>query len=107
MDQGTQQNAAMVEQTTATTHGLANEALALFELISRFKLDTTAASHAEVLHKPAAETASRSIAPSPARVHRLTANAGGVSRGPVAAASAQSWKRILSQWTADLRLAGI
>jgi len=91
MDHGTQQNAAMVEQTTATTHGLANEALALFELISRFKLDTTAASHAEVLHKPAAETASRSIAPSPARVHRLTANAGGVSRGPVAAASAQSW----------------
>ncbi len=38
IDQGTQQNAAMVEQTTASTHGLAKEAEGLFELLSRFNL---------------------------------------------------------------------
>ncbi|WP_158284760.1 methyl-accepting chemotaxis protein [Oricola cellulosilytica] len=39
MDRTTQQNAAMVEQTNAATHGLAEEALALFELIAEFKLE--------------------------------------------------------------------
>jgi methyl-accepting chemotaxis protein len=43
MDQGTQQNAAMVEQSTAASHGLAREAASLFELLSKFKLDAGAA----------------------------------------------------------------
>jgi methyl-accepting chemotaxis protein len=38
MDQGTQQNAAMVEETTAASHSLANEATALSHLMSQFKL---------------------------------------------------------------------
>lgn len=38
MDQGTQQNAAMVEETTAASHGLANEAAALSQLMSQFTL---------------------------------------------------------------------
>jgi methyl-accepting chemotaxis protein len=38
MDQVTQQNAAMVEQSTAAAHSLANEANELSRLISRFKL---------------------------------------------------------------------
>ncbi|HBF32712.1 methyl-accepting chemotaxis protein [Rhizobium sp.] len=38
MDQGTQQNAAMVEQSTAATHGLVREVSALNELIGQFKL---------------------------------------------------------------------
>jgi methyl-accepting chemotaxis protein len=38
MDQGTQQNAAMVEQTTAASHGLATQAAALNELLGQFKL---------------------------------------------------------------------
>ena len=38
MDQGTQKNAAMVEQTTAATHSLAREAAALIELLSQFRL---------------------------------------------------------------------
>ncbi|WP_046118449.1 methyl-accepting chemotaxis protein [Ensifer aridi] len=38
MDQGTQQNAAMVEQSTAASHSLAREAAALDELIAQFKL---------------------------------------------------------------------
>jgi methyl-accepting chemotaxis protein len=38
MDQSTQQNAAMVEESTAASHSLAKEAEALFQLISRFEI---------------------------------------------------------------------
>lgn len=38
IDQGTQQNAAMVEQSTAASHSLAQEAAALNELIAQFKV---------------------------------------------------------------------
>jgi len=38
MDQGTQQNAAMVEESTAASHSLAKEAEALFQLIARFEI---------------------------------------------------------------------
>ena len=38
MDQGTQQNAAMVEEQTAASHSLAREAEALNELLSQFSL---------------------------------------------------------------------
>jgi methyl-accepting chemotaxis protein len=41
MDQGTQQNAAMVEESTAASHNLATEAAALNELLSQFKLTGT------------------------------------------------------------------
>lgn len=37
VDQGTQQNAAMVEEQTAASHGLAREVAALFELLEQFK----------------------------------------------------------------------
>ncbi|MDP9808452.1 methyl-accepting chemotaxis protein [Rhizobium tibeticum] len=48
MDQGTQQNAAMVEEQTAASHGLAQEAAKLMQLLSQFNLQTasqTAASY--------------------------------------------------------------
>lgn len=38
MDQGTQQNAAMVEQTTAASHSLAREAEQLFQLLGQFNV---------------------------------------------------------------------
>jgi methyl-accepting chemotaxis protein len=38
MDQMTQQNAAMVEETTASSHGLVNEAQALAQLVSKFSV---------------------------------------------------------------------
>jgi methyl-accepting chemotaxis protein len=41
MDQMTQQNAAMVEETTAASRELANEADALLGLIRQFKIDST------------------------------------------------------------------
>ena len=42
MDQVTQQNAAMVEQTTAASHNLMNETDALFDLAARFNIDRNA-----------------------------------------------------------------
>jgi methyl-accepting chemotaxis protein len=42
VDQGTQKNAAMVEETTAAAHSLAREAEALFALVSRFSIGNTA-----------------------------------------------------------------
>ncbi|MBP7649374.1 MAG: chemotaxis protein, partial [Phenylobacterium sp.] len=44
MDQVTQQNAAMVEQSTAASHGLANEAQTLAESAAKFRVSTTPAS---------------------------------------------------------------
>ena len=44
MDQFTQQNAAMVEESTAASHALTNEAGELEGLISRFDLGQTAQS---------------------------------------------------------------
>ncbi|MFL5008621.1 methyl-accepting chemotaxis protein [Rhizobium sp.] len=41
MDQGTQQNAAMVEESTAASHNLATEAAALNNLLGQFKLTGT------------------------------------------------------------------
>ncbi|MCP3053949.1 methyl-accepting chemotaxis protein [Aurantimonas sp. LRZ36] len=38
IDQGTQQNAAVAEQSTAASHGLATEASSLNDILSRFKL---------------------------------------------------------------------
>lgn len=40
MDQGTQQNAAMVEETTAAAHSLAREAEQLFDLLGQFNVGT-------------------------------------------------------------------
>ncbi|WP_313524933.1 methyl-accepting chemotaxis protein [Shinella sp.] len=45
MDQGTQQNAAMVEEQTAASHGLASEAAALNALLAQFRLGHGAATH--------------------------------------------------------------
>ena len=39
MDQGTQQNAAMVEQTTAATHSLSTDVSTLTQLLAQFKLN--------------------------------------------------------------------
>ncbi|TDK39520.1 PAS domain S-box protein [Rhizobium deserti] len=45
VDQGTQQNAAMVEEQTAASHGLAEEAKALFALLEQFQFDDRAKAH--------------------------------------------------------------
>ncbi|PDT00023.1 methyl-accepting chemotaxis protein [Rhizobium chutanense] len=85
MDQVTQQNAAMVEESTAATNRLAEEAANLARLIARFKLD-------------AAQMAPRAVTPqskpvaSPARTlgQKLAGAFGG--RAATATASAASWE---------------
>ncbi|MGB8292754.1 methyl-accepting chemotaxis protein [Rhizobium ruizarguesonis] len=49
MDQTTQQNAAMVEQSTAASASLAQEAQKLRELVRKFKLDDVVPNHSGVL----------------------------------------------------------
>jgi methyl-accepting chemotaxis protein len=68
MDQGTQQNAAMVEETTAASHSLANEAVALSNLMSQFRLAGGAApSHQRPAPRAAVAGNSHRPAASPAR----------------------------------------
>ena len=74
MDQGTQQNAAMVEQSTAASHSLATEAAALNNLLGQFRLTGTggfaaAAPIASVRSPaPAPRAAARPAAKAPIRV---------------------------------------
>lgn len=64
MDQGTQQNAAMVEESTAAAHSLAKEADALFQLLAQFNIGGSPASRQT---RPAAATATSKPVASPAR----------------------------------------
>jgi len=65
MDQGTQQNAAMVEESTAAAHSLAREAEALFQLLGQFNIGNSVASRQTRLAE--ATAASKPVA-SPARL---------------------------------------
>ncbi|GEC32595.1 methyl-accepting chemotaxis protein [Sinorhizobium fredii] len=58
MDQGTQKNAAMVEEATAAAHGLAKEADALFQLLRQFDIGAGRASN----RMPAASSARQMVA---------------------------------------------
>ncbi|MGY5776460.1 methyl-accepting chemotaxis protein [Rhizobium sp. LEGMi135b] len=82
IDQGTQQNAAMVEESTAASYSLAKEVTALNELLGQFDLQN-GRSHA----RPAAATERSSPAASPARA--LRSKIAGAFGGSGAAAS---WK---------------
>ncbi len=64
MDQDTQKNAAMVEETTAASHSLAREVTSLNDLLGQFKLSNTGSRPAQ---KPRIAGETESIAPSPAR----------------------------------------
>ncbi|MFN3320483.1 MAG: methyl-accepting chemotaxis protein [Allorhizobium sp.] len=73
MDQGTQKNAAMVEQSTAASHGLAQQAGQLMQLMSQFKTDEGGY---QASSRVAPATTSAQPQPSPARaLGRKIANA--------------------------------
>ena len=81
MDQVTQQNAAMVEQTTAAANSLRQEADSLADIVSAFKLRSTIASQG---------SASRPTAPRPSTaVAKLQRNISTAFAG--AAAPAEAW----------------
>ncbi len=87
MDQVTQQNAAMVEESTAAAASLGNEAAQLGQLTSRFRIgDRPAAPHA-----PRRATVTR-LAPRPTLAPRASARAAGAARASSAQAVAQDWE---------------
>ena len=67
IDKGTQQNAAMVEESTAASHGLASEAQSLTDLLGQFNLGGS------VSVKPRADTPQKK--PEPARTFAVVGNA--------------------------------
>ncbi|MBZ7927739.1 methyl-accepting chemotaxis protein [Ensifer adhaerens] len=62
MDQMTQQNAAMVEQSNAASNTLANEAVRLQELVSQFKLGRTGGSQMTAVNHGRRDFANTSVA---------------------------------------------
>jgi methyl-accepting chemotaxis protein len=91
MDQVTQQNAAMVEQSTAASHNLANEASELARLLAQFETGQRAESYAikSPVRKPALAAPAKSRIPVHAPINkrpttpaRLVAVAGTPTMGP-------------------------
>ena len=83
IDHGTQQNAALVEQSTAASHGLAREASTLMQLIGQFNLGEGAHGGRPVLVSGDARVAAK---PSPARsLGRKLAGALGIAAAPAQA----------------------
>ncbi|MBY4633051.1 HAMP domain-containing methyl-accepting chemotaxis protein [Rhizobium croatiense] len=72
MDQGTQQNAAMVEEATAAAHKLAKEADALFQLLGQFNIGGAVASRRISQPAPAAQHAQPVASPARQMVARVT-----------------------------------
>jgi methyl-accepting chemotaxis protein len=87
MDQGTQQNAAMVEETTAAAHSLAREAEQLFELLAQFNIGSGGGTQRPV--PMAANQRSRAVA-SPAR--QMTAKVAQAFHGNAALKGDDSWE---------------
>ncbi|MCJ8055958.1 methyl-accepting chemotaxis protein [Shinella curvata] len=89
MDQTTQQNAAMVEQSTAASASLATEAERLRQLVGQFQVGVASSRTAAPARAPvaAANTASRAVA-SPARrmVGKIASAFGGGAAAPAAEA---------------------
>jgi methyl-accepting chemotaxis protein len=90
MDQVTQQNAAMVEQTTAASHSLAAESSDLVRLISHFNVGESGRSSA-----PVARPASRPAPRPSTQTHFAFASSRGsaaVARRPAPVAQDENWE---------------
>ncbi|UED33947.1 methyl-accepting chemotaxis protein [Rhizobium ruizarguesonis] len=87
MDQGTQQNAAMVEETTASAHSLAKEAEQLFDLLGQFNIGTGAGASRAA---PVAADRHLRAMPSPAR--QMTAKVARAFNGNGALKGGDSWE---------------
>ncbi len=83
MDQTTQQNAAMVEQSTAASNTLANEASTLLDLVGQFKLEgivhTQSASLRQAGRAMAAPSRPAAAPAAPAAPRKMAAAGGGSS----------------------------
>ncbi|MFC5316156.1 methyl-accepting chemotaxis protein, partial [Azospirillum rugosum] len=89
MDEMTQKNAALVEETTAAAQSLASQAGDLRALVGFFKLDTVAV---EAAPAPATPTLRRAIAPTRPPVHTSPARRSAGAALQRAAADEDDWK---------------
>jgi len=81
MDQLTQQNAAMVEESTAASHALSHEADVLDSSVTRFQVSAVVESKAPPARKPQQTVTAMK-----------TSGAGGAARKPAPAPEADSWE---------------
>lgn len=89
IDQGTQQNAAMVEQSTAASHKLAGEASALNDLLSQFKLGRETAPHAQPVQQPAASPGRAPVRSMSQRIATVLRGGGAATAAAVAVETAE------------------
>jgi methyl-accepting chemotaxis protein len=82
MDQVTQQNAAMVEQSTAAAHKLLSDSNVLMDLVSHFKLSPSQRRGVETPRPQAAVPAIKTYA----------ARGGGAARKPSPATNPDGWE---------------
>ncbi|MBW8299919.1 MAG: methyl-accepting chemotaxis protein, partial [Hydrogenophaga sp.] len=87
MDQGTQQNAAMVEETTAAAHGLAKEAEQLFQLLAQFNIGAGGNQY-----RAAKPTAQRQSGPVAAPARQTTAKVAQAFNGNAALKGGEGWE---------------
>ncbi len=98
MDQVTQQNAAMVEQSTAAAHALSQETAALTQLTGRFQLDDEDGSTQAGAPAPGLPASRRPTTPAPGRgravlkVVSAPGRTGSAARKPAAMAEADGWQ---------------
>ncbi|MHB8883706.1 MAG: methyl-accepting chemotaxis protein, partial [Methylovirgula sp.] len=87
MDQVTQQNAAMVEESTAASHTLSQETEELTRLIGRFQVGAQAAGHGDhVVAMPRAAKAA------PRQAMKTVAPRGGAAPKPQAQSQHDEWE---------------
>ncbi|WP_327209446.1 methyl-accepting chemotaxis protein [Rhizobium leguminosarum] len=92
MDQGTQQNAAMVEESTAASHNLATEAAALNNLLGQFRLTGTGGFTTSAPIAPAHTAAPRAAARPAARAAPIHVAREGTARPAASPARALGQK---------------
>jgi methyl-accepting chemotaxis protein len=97
LDKVTQQNAAMVEEATASSHALNGDATELSEVVSRFKLNEAerkAAARSNNVTSLGAKRAAREVDPKPAllRENVRAATAGGAAQAAVGGRDADVWQ---------------
>jgi len=91
MDQTTQQNAAMVEQSTAASSSLAMEAAKLRDLVAQFKLDGTVSIQSVALRQTAHAMVGPARATASQRQPQSSVRRAAVSDGNAAVAD-ESWE---------------
>lgn len=92
MDQVTQQNAAMVEQTNAATQGLSGEAVKLDSLVARFDTGAASGTARQQSKAPVAASLASRPAQSPARaLGAKVASAFGLGTATAAARQDEDW----------------